>query len=191
MSTDSGEVNAIAADGMTAHARDVLAVTALLPVFGPLREALVLGAGGTGAAVVLALLHHDVRIIVTDTRPDRLAALQRALGQDAAHVTLAAAVDSGAHLARLGPHALVVNATGLGKDAPGAPVTGPFPPGAVVWDTNYRGTLEFLAAARAQGDLHVYDGWQYFVHGWAEALTPILGVTLDHAALATAAATVR
>jgi shikimate dehydrogenase len=186
-----GEVNAIAAEGMTAHARDVLAVTAMLPAFGPVREALVLGAGGAGTAIVLALLPRDVRIVVTDTRPDRLAALQRALGAEAARVTLAPATESDARLAELRPGALVVNATGLGKDAPASPVTGRFPPGAVVWDTNYRGALEFLAAARAQGGLRVFDGWDYFVHGWAEALAPILDVPLDRAALAAAAAAVR
>lgn len=186
-----GEVNAIAAEGMTAYARDVLAVAAVLPAFGPVRKALVLGAGGAGTAIVLALLRQDTRIVVTDTRPERLAALRRALGADAARVVLAAADASDALLAELGPGALVVNATGLGKDAPGSPVTGPFPPGALVWDANYRGTLEFLAAARAQGGLYVYDGWDYFVHGWAEALAPILGVPLDRAALATAAAAVR
>lgn len=186
-----GEVNAIAADGMTAHARDVLAVAAMLPAFGPVREALVLGAGGAGTAIALALLPQDVRIVVTDTRPERLAALRRALGAESARVVLARAAESDARLAELGPGALVVNATGLGKDAPGSPVTGPFPRGAVVWDTNYRGTLEFLAGARAQGRLHVFDGWDYFVHGWAEALAPILGVPLGRAALAAAAAAVR
>lgn len=185
------EVNAIAADGMTAHARDVIAVTAVLPAFGPVREALVLGAGGAGTAIVLALLRQNVRIAVTDTRPERLAALRGALGADAARVTLAPATESDARLAELGPGALVVNATGLGKDASGSPVTGPFPPGAVVWDANYRGTLEFLAAARAQGGLRVFDGWDYFVYGWAEALAPILGIPLDHAALAAAAVAVR
>lgn len=186
-----GEVNAIAARDMAAHARDVLAAGAVLAAFGPVREALVLGAGGAGTAIVLALLEREARVVVTDIRPERLAALRRALGRPRPDVVLALAAESDAWLAKLAPGALVVNATGLGKDAPGSPVTGPWPSGAVVWDVNYRGSLEFLAAARAQGGLRVYDGWNYFVHGWAQALGAILGRRLDPAALAATAAAPR
>lgn len=54
-----------------------------------------------------------------------------------------------------------------------------FPRGAVVWELNYRGDLGFLSVAerREQVDrLSVHDGWQLFCHGWAAALTPILGL---------------
>src|SRR5690242_2978931 len=73
-----GEVNAIAAGAMTAHARDVMAVAAVLPAFGPLRQALVLGAGGAGTAIVLALVDAGVHVAVTDVRIDRLEALRHA-----------------------------------------------------------------------------------------------------------------
>ncbi len=74
---------------------------------------------------------------------------------------------------------LIVNATGMGKDRPGSPLTSGarFPTRAVVWELNYRGELEFLAQARLQARdarLRVHDGWQLFCHGWAAALTPIL-----------------
>jgi hypothetical protein len=32
---------------------------------------------------------------------------------------------------------------------------------------------------RTHGGLRVHDGFDYFVHGWAEALAPILGVPMD------------
>jgi shikimate 5-dehydrogenase len=187
------EINAIAAGDMTAHARDVLAVTAALPTSGPVGEALVLGAGGAGTAIVLALLaRRPARITVTDTRRERLAALREVLDRIAAReVALLPAAEAEQALAALPAGALVVNATGLGKDAPGSPVSGRFPAGAIVWDANYRGELAFLAHARAQGGLHVHDGFEYFVHGWAEALTPILGVPLDRRALAEVAARMR
>jgi shikimate 5-dehydrogenase len=50
------------------------------------------------------------------------------------------AEDNDAVLAHLSPHSLVVNATGLGKDAPGSPLTGhaAFSEQAVAWDLNWR-----------------------------------------------------
>ena len=41
---------------------------------------------------------------------------------------------------------LVINATGLGKDAPGSPISdaAQFPLNGIAWDFNYRGDLVFL-----------------------------------------------
>jgi shikimate 5-dehydrogenase len=105
-------------------------------------------------------------------------------GLDLPPGTPPAAADNEIELAQLAAGALVINATGLGKDAPGCPV-GPgarFPERAVVWDLNYRGELAFLRLARAQQDergLRVHDGWTYFLHGWTQALAPLLDVRLD------------
>jgi shikimate 5-dehydrogenase len=82
------------------------------------------------------------------------------------------------------PGSLIVNATGLGKDRPGSPITGRarFPPRSVVWELNYRGDLEFYQHALAQAEssaLQVHDGWQLFCHGWAAALTAVLGLPDD------------
>jgi shikimate 5-dehydrogenase len=171
------------------------------------REALCFGAGGAGSAVALALLYTERdarfvprdraprRLVVTDVRADRLSRLGELvdrLPSTSARVELvhtARADDNDAPLARLAPGSLVINATGLGKDAPGSPIgsTARFPRDAVVWDANYRGELAFLRQARAQGGprgLRVHDGWSYFVHGWAEALTPILQLPRDPALLA-------
>jgi len=76
---------------------------------------------------------------------------------------------------------LVVNATGLGKDSPGSPLTDEavFPRHCVVWDMNYRGPLTFLQQARAQRNargLQIADGWRFFLHGWTSALARILDV---------------
>jgi hypothetical protein len=65
----------------------------------------------------------------------------------------------------LPPRPLVVNATGVGKEEPGSPVsdTASFPRNGIVWDLNYRGDLRFLSQARAQQherSLHVDDGWR-------------------------------
>ena len=54
----------------------------------------------------------------------------------------------------LAPSSPVVNATGLGKDAPGSPITddAPFPAQAMARDFNYRGDLMFLRQARSQAE---------------------------------------
>ena len=58
----------------------------------------------------------------------------------------------------------MINATGMGKDLPGSPITeaGRFPMNGVAWELNYRGELQFLDQALAQREarnLTVEDGW--------------------------------
>ena len=77
-------------------------------------------------------------------------------------------------------HSIVINATGMGKDIPGSPITtnGKFPLHGVAWEFNYRGDLEFLHQAEAQRDerdLVVEDGWIYFIHGWSQVIGQVLG----------------
>ena len=67
---------------------------------------------------------------------------------------------------------LVVNATGMGKDRPGSPITdkAAFPWEGLVWEFNYRGDLKFMEQARSQEQkrrLTIEDGWMYFIYGWA------------------------
>jgi shikimate dehydrogenase len=83
----------------------------------------------------------------------------------------------------LPPGSLIVNATGMGKDVPGSPVTdgARFPERGVVWELNYRGELDFLRQARRQErtrDLRVEDGWLYFLHGWSEVIAEVFHVEL-------------
>ena len=86
--------------------------------------------------------------------------------------------DNDALTRTLPPGSLVVNATGLGKDAPGSPITdaAPFPDHGYAWDFNYRGDLVFLDQARRQEAarrLHVEDGWRYFIHGWLAVIADV------------------
>ncbi len=78
----------------------------------------------------------------------------------------------------LKPGSLVINATGLGKDAPGSPITdrGVFPEAGFAWELNYRGDLVFLRQARAAAlrrPLTVEDGWVYFLHGWTRVIAEV------------------
>jgi shikimate 5-dehydrogenase len=75
----------------------------------------------------------------------------------------------------------VVNATGMGKDLPGSPLTAAavFPQDGVAWDLNYRGALDFLRQARAQAarrNLTVADGWEMFIAGWALVVEAVFAV---------------
>ena len=89
----------------------------------------------------------------------------------------------------LPPGSLVINATGMGKDLPGSPITdsGRFPWNGVAWELNYRGELQFLNQALAQREerqLTVEDGWVYFLHGWTEVIAQVIGFSLDEAKFA-------
>jgi shikimate 5-dehydrogenase len=154
-------------------------------------EALILGAGGSAVAILWHLTQarpdRPARIAVTDIAPDRLAHIRAIHGTETGGVSIdyrlvRTAADNDRLLAALAPGSLVVNATGLGKDAPGSPLTDTaiFPKGAVAWELNYRGDLAFLAQARAQAErgLAVYDGWTYFVHGWTRVIAEVFDVAI-------------
>lgn len=87
-------------------------------------------------------------------------------------------------MAEMPPASIVINATGMGKDTPGSPVTcdGVFPENGVVWEFNYRGELDFLHQALAQEEersLVVEDGWLYFIHGWTQVIAQVLHFDLS------------
>lgn len=184
---------------LTGHAKDpVTAGLALESILAPdyfgqtAAEVFCMGAGGAATALTWALMQPDrsygppARIVVSDRDPHRLADIRRvheAVGPvvPCTYVLAAGAGENDSQLAVLGPHALVINATGLGKDAPGSPLTdaASFPRNAIVWELNYRGALVFLDQARAQADakgLTVSDGWTYFVHGWTEVIAEVFGI---------------
>jgi len=84
---------------------------------------------------------------------------------------------------------LVVNATGLGKDRPGSPLTDAcrFPEKGLVWELNYRGSLEFLHQAEAQQaarGLLLEDGWTYFIHGWTQVIAEVFHISITGERLA-------
>jgi shikimate dehydrogenase len=150
-------------------------------------EVLCLGGGGAGVAITVSLLtraDRPGRIVVTDPRPHRLEALREVVDRTGVRdvvLEYAATARGDAALADLEPGSLVINATGLGKDQPGSPLTDAarFPRRAVAWDLNYRGDLDFLRQARLQaddGELTVADGWEYFLHGWSEHICEAFGL---------------
>jgi shikimate dehydrogenase len=153
-------------------------------------QVLCLGAGGAGTAITVRLLTTEptpARIVVADKDASRLATLgDICAGLDAQGVELArvaGADDADALLTELPEGSLVVNATGMGKDVPGSPLShrARFPAGALVWDLNYRGDLGFLRQARDQagaGGLDLHDGWRYFLHGWSQHIAEVYDLDL-------------
>lgn len=84
---------------------------------------------------------------------------------------------------------LVVNATGLGKDRPGSPLTDSckWPQDGIVWELNYRGSLEFMHQAEAQQkerSLTIEDGWTYFIHGWTQVIAEVFHIDITGERLA-------
>ncbi len=190
------------ARGLVADACDPRAVRLVLgELLGPRHwqdtaaDALVLGSGGAGTAIALTLLTRRVgqvlagaeqqprRLVLTDICAQRSHAarelLQPFAGTSELEVRTADRQQTTRLLATLPPGSLVVNATGMGKDTPGSPIApgAVFPEGARILDANYRGARPFLRQAHAQAAsrcLVVRDGWRYFVHGWTQALAPIV-----------------
>jgi shikimate 5-dehydrogenase len=203
LSDSMGEVSCIFKKGGELHGRAVdpvssgLALEAFLPREhwdNTKAEVYILGAGGSAVALswYLVQLRHGAnrpaRIHVADPNRPRLDHLQALHASWKSGVPLECHVvdapgAADAILEQLKPSSLVVNATGLGKDAPGSPITehAEFPVNSLVWEFNYRGDLIFLRQARAQQagrNLTVEDGWIYFVHGWTRAIADVFHVNI-------------
>jgi shikimate 5-dehydrogenase len=193
-----GEVSSISKDGgkLVGAAKDPITSGLAVDAFVPKEhweqtraEACLLGAGGSGLALSVHLARKErgadrpARIVVTNRSPGRLEEMRkihRALGVDVPveYVHAPRAEDNDAVLRALAPRSLVANGTGLGKDAPGSPLTAAalFPEGGFAWDFNYRGDLVFLSQARAQEKtrgLRVVDGWLYFIYGWTSVIADV------------------
>lgn len=196
-----GEISCIAKSGgrLTGRAMDPITSGLALDAFVPEAhwttgaEALLLGAGGSSLALSVNLLEraqqgrpHPRRIVVSNRSPGRLKEMERIHATFDANVAvdyvLAPSIeDNDALCSAMPPGSLIANATGLGKDRPGSPLTdrAEFPDEALVWDFNYRGDLGFLVQARAQQDnrrLRIEDGWIYFIHGWTRVISEVFAL---------------
>ena len=157
-------------------------------------ELLILGAGGSALALVWYFLQGPGKINAPDKiyvvnrsqgRLDHLVRLAEGWGSSSQIIPLVAHDSSVADqvINSMNPGSLVVNATGLGKDAQGSPITdgAQFPNGGFVWDFNYRGDLLFLEQATSQKknrSLTLVDGWDYFVIGWTQVIADIFDLEI-------------
>lgn len=173
-------------------------------------EVLLYGAGGSSVATLLHLMDkkspgdRPKRVTVVNRSQPRLDGMKQLLASRPTDIELVLIQNQDPKvndqiMATMPPYSVVANATGMGKDTPGSPITdqGQFPMHGIAWEFNYRGELDFLHQARAQEQarqLTVEDGWVYFVHGWTQVVAQVLHVDLTPALfnrLEAAAATVR
>ena len=195
----TGEASSLSKQGdrLAAHAKDLLSSGLTLESFLPTRhweetgaEVFSMGAGGAAIAITWHLLqaahgaNRPTRLVVSDRSAARLEEIRRVhremgTGEVRTEYRLVTtAAENDAVCNDLPPGSLVINATGLGKDRPGSPLTdaASFPDRGIAWELNYRGELEFLRQARAQQTarkLQIEDGWTYFIHGWTRVIAEV------------------
>ena len=153
-----------------------------------------MGAGGS----TIALTWHLMQEIRGDNRPKRIVVSNRSwprlvhirgihesLGCDIPieYRLVEKAQDNDDILASMAVGSVVINATGLGKDAPGSPLSDAanFPKNAIIWELNYRGDLVFLdqaKAAKAAQGLQIEDGWTYFIYGWTQVIAEVFSIEI-------------
>ena len=199
-----GEISCISKkDGrFRAHAKDPISSGLALEAFVPENywkdhngEVLLLGAGGASLAMSVYLTQKKFgdnvpkKIIIANRSLPRLQEAKRILEHLNEKTTFEFILnpvpeDNDKTLASLPPHSLIVNATGLGKDGPGSPLTDAcqFPKDSLVWEINYRGDLVFKDQANSQKkekNLYVEDGWIYFIHGWTQVVSEVFHVSIE------------
>jgi Shikimate 5-dehydrogenase len=199
-----GEVSSISKkDGLyCAHAKDPISSGLALENFVPDNywkthngDVLLLGAGGSTLAMGVYLTQEKFgdnvpsNIIIANRSVPRLESAKEILDNlnpktKFSYIHNPTPADNDKTLASLKPHSLIINATGLGKDIPGSPLTDncSFPQDSLVWEINYRGDLIFMYQAQAQEkakNLHVEDGWIYFIHGWTQVIAEVFHVEID------------
>ena len=186
---------------LLASAKDPLSSGFAIDAFAPPeywstaeRELFIMGAGGSAIAIDWYLSRVErgdarpTRVTVSNRSTQRLTALREVHEKVAPDIELVTIVvpdasDNDAALASMPEGTVIVNATGLGKDAPGSPLTEKaiFPKHSIAWDLNYRGDLVFLDQARAQAQsrsVAVIDGWEYFIHGWTQVISEVFQVQI-------------
>ncbi len=153
-----------------------------------------LGAGGSALATLLYLINKPNKA----DRPEKFIAVNRSQGRldhmqemvakydtdiQVEYIQSADPIRNDEVMASLPDHSIVINATGMGKDTPGSPITddGVFPQNGIAWEFNYRGELDFMHQALKQTEsrnLRVEDGWVYFIHGWTQVIFEVLDLQM-------------
>lgn len=157
-------------------------------------EVLCLGAGGSALATLLHLINKPdaadrprkfITVNRSQGRLDHMREMVASIQTDieVVYIHNDDPANNDALMSALPDHSIVINATGMGKDTPGSPITdaGVFPRYGIAWEFNYRGELDFMHQALRQQDsrhLKVEDGWVYFVHGWTQVIFEVLDIQM-------------
>ncbi len=186
------------------HAKDPITAGASLDAiidkgyFGRTRgHVLCFGAGGSAIATLLHLINKKDR----GDRPAKFTFVNRSQGRldharemvcglqtdiETEYICNSDPALNDQIMAKFPPYSIIINATGMGKDTPGSPITwdGKFPVNSIAWEFNYRGELDFMHQSLAQVEsrnVKVEDGWIYFVHGWTQVVAQVLHFDLTPA----------
>jgi len=198
-----GELSSISKkDGrLEGYAKDAVSAGLALEAFMPggfFRdnggEVMIMGSGGSAIAICSYLLNRgrgaDVptRVIITARRQIKLDEIKSIIGRinpdaNVEYHVVSNAEESDILLNGMKPYSLVVNATGMGKDRPGSPLTEccVFPEKSLAWELNYRGKLDFMRQALAQKEARgicVEDGWAYFIYGWTQVIGEVFHIEM-------------
>lgn len=198
-----GEISSISKkeDRLEGYAKDPISSGLSMEAFIPRNfwkdhggEAFILGAGGASIAIAAYLMRGEhgedapTKIIISNRSQTRLDEAKEKLSNLKSKVEVEYYLSPECEkqdelLKNLKPYSLVVNGTGLGKDRPGSPLTDNcvFPLNSLVWELNYRGTLEFMHQAEKQREgknLFIEDGWIYFIHGWTQVISEVFHVDI-------------
>lgn len=201
-----GEMSSISKlDGkLCAHAKDPITCGMAMEEFIPANywkehpEAgvFIMGAGGSAISMCSYFMRKEFegnypsRIVVANRSKPRLDEIQRineSLTPGGIKLEYYLTPEPGQNdevLATMPEGSLIINATGLGKDRPGSPLTdaAQFPKNAMVWEINYRGDLRFMYQALEQKEeknLNVQDGWMYFIYGWTQVIAEVFHMPIQ------------
>jgi shikimate 5-dehydrogenase len=198
-----GELSSISKkDGrLEGYAKDPISSGLTLDSFVPANywaekggELFIMGAGGSAIAICSHLLkptngaNIPSKVVIGNRSKPRLDEIERLLKEINPNVPAEFHLtpetqDNDKLLANLKPHSLIINATGLGKDRPGSPLSDNcvYPMDSLVWELNYRGELTFMKQAQAQAEekkLYIEDGWTYFIHGWTQVVAEVFHIDI-------------
>jgi shikimate dehydrogenase len=159
-------------------------------------DVLCFGAGGSGVATLLHVINkknkddQPKRYVVVNRSAHRLADAEKLVSDLKTDIKFEFICNADPRkndeiMESMAPGSIVINATGMGKDTPGSPITdyGKFPERGIAWEFNYRGELDFMHQALRQQkerDLVVEDGWIYFVHGWTQVVAQVFHIDLNN-----------
>ena len=157
----------------------------------PTAGVFVMGAGGSAISICSYFMRNagkgndPCKILVANRSDPRLKSIEE-INQEMNHAGIPTEyylcpepTQNDEVLKTMGEGSLIINATGLGKDRPGSPLSeeAVFPKDAIVWELNYRGERRFMYQALEQAkekNIRVEDGWMYFIYGWTQVIAEVL-----------------
>ncbi len=188
-------------DKLCGHAKDPISSGLALENFvpkdywknNPEAGVLILGAGGSAISMCSYFMREEfagnypAKIYIANRSKPRLKEIEEInakldpFGIEFAYFLTPEPGQNDEVLAKMPAGSLIINATGLGKDRPGSPLTDDavFPMNGLVWEINYRGDLRFMHQAEEQQkarNLVIEDGWIYFIHGWTQVIGEVFDI---------------